>query len=516
MLRITLRKPTDIPLILTIVVAAGFVAYINYLFQHYTGYRIGLNPDSGSYIEWAPWRTPGYPALIHLIHALTGDLRWLGVVQLNLFLLSIITLADAFGRLMNSRYGGIALMVLLFGTMPVIVFSQWIMTETFFTSLVCFHLAAVCHYMRGERRISAVFIGLTVALIYLVRPAGLPFAATIPFLLLLCPKTRGRILVYAGLPMVVGLLSAVSYNGIKHDSLSLNLGGPFLAGHVAPLLRHGDGEGTRYEPLLQDLAVKSEEMTDQIAAADWPDEYWRVSSGFAVPYMWRVYLPTIQRHVADKTPGPAPFKEIHATAMDLVWIIIKAHPMGYIKHVSANYYGLWRHGFLSDWGDLPGFARGRHLETRRLYGGRVIPLYMDGEYLEDADFNARSEALAHETTLLGGWWRLLVSGKAFIPLIAFPLTLLSMALLLSRHRRRMSVRVSGYAALMLHASTLFLALVHVGLPRFTLPLTPLLFLFIVSLALIAVRNLPGLPPLTDWGGKGVRIKNGDGAGKRTV
>ena len=159
-------------------------AYVNVLFWLYTEYRVGFFLDSAHYLTWHPMRAPGYPAFIELVMALGGDLRWLGVAQLNLLLLSFLALSYGFARLTQSRAMGLALMLLLYGLAPLVRHANIVLAEAVFAALICLHLAALCCYLRRAGAGSALAIGVTAALAFMVRPNGIVLAAT-PLLLLL-------------------------------------------------------------------------------------------------------------------------------------------------------------------------------------------------------------------------------------------------------------------------------------------------------------------------------------------
>ena len=170
----------------------GVLAYINYVFWFYTEYRVGLRHDSSQYISWYWLRTPGYPAFISALSGLTGELRWLGVVQLNLLLAAYCALAYQFGRLVDNRVAGIILFLLLSGIVPLIHFSSLILTEALFAAMICLHLAALCCYLRRRTLWAATCIGATVFLIYILRPNGLPFAASLLLLIIYPPTPQNQ------------------------------------------------------------------------------------------------------------------------------------------------------------------------------------------------------------------------------------------------------------------------------------------------------------------------------------
>ena len=68
-----------------------------------------------------------------------------------------------------------------------------------------------------------------------------------------------------------------------------------------------------------------------------------------------------------------------------------------------------------------------------------------------------------------------------------------MAFLLALWRRRDPlVQLAAYAAFLLQANTLFITAVHTGIARYTVPLTPLLFMFLLAMCVLAARLARGV------------------------
>lgn len=486
---------------------AALVIYVNALFWVYTEYRVGVTGDSGGYLGWYPLRGPGYSAFLHLLHWLLGDLRYLGVLQLNLLLLSFGALAYGFGRLTASRWAALALLLLLCMLMPLMLMSAWIANEAVFGALVCFHLAALCCHLRRPSILALVCIGTTIALIYILRPAGLPFAATALALLWFTPlpentgpgegKGRGLamsrtgILASLGLPVLAGLLLLGAINQAAHGRFSVRLqGGVFLLGHVAQLIRAEDGKGTQHERLLRELATELEPYRQKLAAADRPKDYWRLTSHKS-EIIWGTLFPKLGPG-AGHGPALARFEAMSAAATELSFITIAAHPWEYLRHVAAHYLAAWKHAFVERRVDFPENAAYRHaLTQQQLADDKHRPFfaeYMDTGHFFDDQALARYQAMQGETTLIGRSWAFLVDNRSALLNLALLLCLLSWALLLApRHRRDPLLQFCAHTAFLLHANVLFIAAIHPTLNRYTLPLLPLLALLLASAAALAPR-----------------------------
>ena len=456
-LRAARRRGADNSAVLFAIFAAGLFVYINCIFGFYTEFQTRLTPDSALFAQWSPWRTPGYPAFIHAVHSLTGDFRWLGVAQLNLLLLSFVALAWGMGHLARSRLAALTALLLLFGLKPLIASSMYLLNGTLLAALICFLMTGFCCYLRRPSSKAAACISGTVALIYLLRPAGLPFAATLPLLFIIpwLHSTSGkrppapaaavrpkRLLAAIGLPILAVLLLMGSLNKLKHDSFSMqSYGGIFLFAHIAQLLQAEDGAGTRHAQLVRDLAADLAPMRERIAAASGPREYWNETK-----YRGSIMGETLMPRLASRSSGPrfaARLAEASGTAWELSAMVIGARPWRYAEHAAAHYLAVWRYAFLyrGQLADLPRYASQSYAGTERLLspclGGQhwfcgldeFSASYGEGGYFLDPAIRARVEARAADATLIGRLWRLVVDNRAGVVGAVLALSLVSLALL---------------------------------------------------------------------------------------
>ena len=509
---------------------AALLVYFNYLFWIDTRYRVDIFYDSAGYLNWYPLRMPGYPAFLHIVHAITGDLRWLGVTQLNLLLLSFVALSYGFGRLTGSRLAGSAVFLLLFMAMPLLESATWALTEAVFVALICFHLAALCFYLRRPAVLPAVYIGATIGLIYMTRPNGVSFAVAAFLRWIVAPTTppppptgndakaapsRKRILVSAGSSLLAILAMMGAVNKIQHDTFFVvTPGGVVALGHVAHLVSAESGKGAHYERLLGELEKELKPRRNRVAAAAglWP--HWLETHRIYL-VIRQTILPKLRRHFLDRAHAAPPrcymqwgmgapdevrrkwpremftcFDRMSAAAADMAWITIKARPWEYTKHVAKHYVALWRCMFL----EKPCFSYSkmlRHGAGRTLLDNKefknIVVRYMDTDYFYD-DGSALHDVIASETNLIGRWWGFLADNRLYFLVALAPLFLLAFMLPLKRrYRREPTIQLCVYLAFTLHLSMLFIAAAHSAFHRLTLPFLPLLFLFVVGMAVILWR-----------------------------
>ena len=482
---------------LIIGLVVGMFVYINYLFWRYTQWTVAAGADTASYWIFQPHRTVGYPVFIRFVFHLTGDLNWLGVIQLNLLLLSYAVLSYGFARLTN-RVCGVILFCLWLCIMPLIQHSQIIATESIFAAMICLHMAAVCFYLRQQTALMAFFVGLSAVGVYFIRPNGLPFMASLVFLALVLPRSRRQILITGGLPILAGLVLAASAHKIVHDSFATQMAtGHTLLQHVLPLLNEGDGKGSRYEKLLETFEKQSRADRRKITAADWPREYWRGSRTAAThPLLFGYFRDDILRHVGVEKNYRMRYAQVDSAMLDIALIIVKKHPWRYLRHATAHYYGLWHGGFWNDYGDLPAFAKRRYDETKNKFDSFYAGFIGAERFRDEAA--TRYGALAGASTLPGRWWGFVSERRPALNAAVYIFSLASFVLLLTKHRRKTIVQFAAYTAFLLHACTLLIAAVHPGLERYTVPLIPVIVLFTVSVAAGVARVIARAPSLDDF------------------
>ena len=483
--------------------AAAIFAYFNTLLWVFTEYRMGVNADSSGYLTWYPLRGPGYSGFLHLVHYLLGDLRYLGLVQLNLLLLSFAALSYGVGRLTSSLLSALVLLLLLCALVPLILRAAWIGNEAVFAALICFHLSALCCYLRCPSASSIVCIGATIVGIYIVRSAGLPFAATaLAVLWWFTPPPppqnttsismcRKRILASLGVPIVASLLLLGSINHSVHGHFSVQMqGGVFLLGHVAHLIRAEDGEGSQYEQLLRELATELEPERQRIVTTTGLYEYWW-ETRLAGKIIWGTLFPKLGQNV-ERASALEWFEAVGEDAMELSLITIAAHPWEYMQHVAAHYLAAYRYGLVMRPVDFPGNAAYLYTHTKEWFVDEqqraIFADYTDTAYFFDEHNLARYQAKRGDNTLVGRGWAFAVDNRAILISIVLLLSILSWVfMLLPRHRRDPLFQFCAYLGFLLHANVLFIAAVHPTLNRYTLPLLPLLTLLLVCTPITLLR-----------------------------
>ena len=344
-----------------------FALYINHILLHYTEMYPCINPDSASYLQYNITRTIGYPLFIKLIYTLSDNIFWIIPVQLNLMLLSFASLGYAVGRVADNKFIWFLLTMLMFGILPLILTSYMLLTEALFTVFICMHFAFACLFIKYRKFSFAIFSGITLICIILVRPAGYPFLLGIPLLVLLLRGEIKKITLGIGGPVIIGFILAVIINWqLFHILGTQSVGGISLLGHVSYLLDDNDAKG-EYADVIKNIVENSKEITTPLKKMNFPREIWWETMWKYNELLYHHALPEIKKYV-DKTyidlDSEGRKSLVNDIAMAISLHAIKSHPKKYIFHVLSHYYGMWQ-GFFLDYGDVPFQCRSA---CRRLLG----------------------------------------------------------------------------------------------------------------------------------------------------
>jgi hypothetical protein len=414
-----------------------------------------LSPDSATYLEWSPGRTPAYPAFLAVVRLLSPDLRLLGPIQLIVFLAAAAWCSIAFARVYWHPIFAVLLGASVMLHPQLVSYAFAALPESLFAATLCVNLGAVLVASRSARLLPYVFVGLTLALLILLKPSGYGLAAGL-LAIALCarPQPLRRVAVVAG--VLGGILGVVATtNQIKHGFFATQAQGGFsLLAHVGQLV-----EPAQAGPLS--------EVTNLIAADVNPHrEALQSINDLNVYYLFASHdYHTIERIVRQRIgadverrfgsgtadhrqfpSNPILLREITASGAEIGRRAIAEHPREYIRHVLAQLYGLW-----------------------------FLPLF------QPADNIARLSASLDEVRAASP--ALDRSPVAFrrVPMAAFfsirvlligvlAASLAAMALAVLRWTPR--YLPLGYAALALHANFALVAAVQPGLPRYALVMWP--------------------------------------------
>ena len=276
-----------------------------------------------------------------------------------------------------------------------------------------------------------------------------------------------------------------------------------MAGYVAPLLEAGDGKGTQHGQLVDAIVARSGELTAGLAAAAWPEPYFRKLSAITGKMAWLSYEEAA-RHAERRLSRRPRFDEVAADLGALSWIAIRNHPGEYAKQVTAIHYGLWRYLFAGGnwhWGkaangnyrysrqvmDFPTTLGHYNLNWAHWLGepppsrrGLVSQFTDTAHYYEDS-VHTRYRERRTSVSLVDCWWQGVSAASPWLTIVMLLLSLLPFPLLATRLRQDPALQFCACAAFLLHAGMLLIAVFHDAEVRYLLPLHPLIPLLLLGL-----------------------------------
>ncbi len=171
-----------------IVIATPIIAFLVY-YEFYPAITPLLNPDSDGYLQFAAYRTGGYPFFLELLKPLIRDVSDYALAQRLLFASAVFVLAFQLLRSFGSLILTVFVEFALLGIPAVNAYHFQIITESLFLSTSAFFLAATVSHLRSgswsSLAVAFAISGYAVA----IRPSGLAFVPAVAGLLLLAPRS---------------------------------------------------------------------------------------------------------------------------------------------------------------------------------------------------------------------------------------------------------------------------------------------------------------------------------------
>lgn len=329
-------------IVTAIPVAAFALAYsLGYVDSH-----IIVAPDSGGYLwrtlhgSYTPVRSAGYPTILLALSETVGldRLAWVQLgAGLGCYLAGAYLLAIRFG---NRWFGPLLAIAVLFqGTTT--QFAPDVLTEALFTAGLGLFAAALGALAWRPDRMAVAAAVVSIVLVVLTKAVGV--ILVIPALLLIRFLPRGRRLSVSGAIVIAGLgtygLLSVS-NFARTGALTPeSFAGIALAGQVGWM--------------LDDTSMPPSELSKKMIAAAAPvisqrpadladihsfatlDRYVDVTIHDYNAVLWGKLVPIAQQELGSPEAMNSFFLRLGISS-------IRAHPMAYLRHVVAHFYGLWR------------------------------------------------------------------------------------------------------------------------------------------------------------------------------
>jgi hypothetical protein len=324
--------------------AAPVVVFANMIVIQHWPLPAALTSDTALYLSLNELRTVGYPAFLKSVTMLFGNLRLLVAIQLNLLLGAIVMLGWAVARVVGNLLCGIALVLVLALNPALMAWAEQIMTEGLFIPLLLVHAALVLLLLRRPSYATAAFAGVTLVAAILVRPAAYSLLVNLPLLILLLRPRQPAILAWTIIPAAALYLAAAgAHKAALGTWQSQSFGGYTLLGKVA-LLIHGNVPGA--PPVGEEIYRRIAAEVRDAETKRFPTEFWAYTANVYDPVLYGKVAPVLLDYVRRNGTNSsdnygAVWRQMNSVAWTLAVRVIEQDPIGYLKLVLSQFYGLW-------------------------------------------------------------------------------------------------------------------------------------------------------------------------------
>lgn len=427
-------------------------------------YALGLPPprlwngDSAGYVNWSPFRTPGYPAFLSAVALVSPSFGALRLVQSACFVLATVFFCDGVAQLAPRRWLAIGL-----GCGVLLIPAFWkrageIRPEILFVCLIELFFGASALALAARRARWGAMAGAALGLAILVRPVGY---ALVPGLLAVATaiwRRQGARPAGALVAPLLGLLASTSLaNGVLRGYYGTQaFGGVLFLGKVAPLIP-GDGFG---DPVSARMGAALSDLHPRVEGAGNSDLFW-ISQQTYTPLLWNRLEPLL---AASGGNDPVAMNQI-ASAVSRA--ALTRDPRLYARLVAVHLESMWTWPWIT---------------TR----DRIAPIQelMESAPLRDAlDDPTRFHDFVD--VLVPEW---LYCVKLAVLACAFGLCCLLPFLALATGLVDPLLVLTAAAALSLQTYNLAVAAIDVAISRFALPAVPML-------GLTAALGIPAILPI---------------------
>ena len=304
----------------------------NYLYFGYFDINLLVATDSASYIGTSPLRTVGYSLFLSTLGSVNPG--WVAIVQLNLYLASVIWLGASLLRLFAWPWMACVVTLMLAGHTSLQLLAMWQLSDSLFATLTIAAMTSMAYLVVRPSLRWALATSLLCGAAILVRPAGYYLLGVLVFLSLTVTVRRLPMHLALWLPVVGCLLSASLFNVARFGVFAPQvIGGYSLVGHVGEKIEPGPNSPhpqlaaaiqARLEPVL---ARRGAPEADSVE-----DDYNEI--------LWLNVLPEIAAHVARTDPQTNQRVAMSEVAGSLARKAILDHPGWYVQRVASQLGGL--------------------------------------------------------------------------------------------------------------------------------------------------------------------------------
>jgi len=440
-----------------------------------------ISPDSVTYLDWSPVRTPFYPLFLSVVKDFDAGFGSLPYLQMGLLVGATAFLAQAAVRLGGPWWLWVLMSAGALGNPFVWRYAWEMQTESPFIALVLVLLACIAMALPRRPEGLAWLCAASVALgsAILVRPVGYALFGVAVGAAYVWRHRRFTALLASALPAVVMLTAVCGWNLVSKGYFGTQLfGGYNIVGQVAFLITP-DVETN--DPALQkairriagDLANVRERLPQDFAS--W-QKYFLMKQYAYNTALNGYILPAIAEAMdSPNAPSLSPVasaKRTNALAWSVAAAAIRHRPGGYIYDVITNFVGLWT---------LPGVSSASNAGALQ---NELCSTAFRGFYCNDGKADVvRIQIPAPLVPLKDG--------------LFFGMMLLSFVLIVTVALRPMSsplLVLAAMAALCINTHHFLVALLETGLPRYAMAMWPMLVVMTAASAawLVSRQDRSGL------------------------
>jgi hypothetical protein len=430
-----------------------------------------LSPDSLTYLEWSPGRTPAYPAFLRAMQTFSRDLALLGPVQFAIYLASAAWCSMTFARC----YGHPAVALMFAAAVmlhPQLVSYAFVtLPESLFASALLLSLGAMLVAATAATTTSSVAVGATLAAAILLKPSGYGLVGGLVAAAVCAGPRAWRFLAVSVLTLTLALGSVALANLVRYGYFSTQAQGGFsILAHVGAFV-----DPMPAGPLADVSAAIAGDAVPHRAALDRIEDldtyYLFASHDYHVLeriVRRRVGADVEQRFGVSGTDerqfpsNPILLREITAAGSALARQAIANHPGAYVRHVTAQLYGLWF---------LPLFQTSERIAR--------LSAALDTVRSSSPALDRSPVAFRSVPRLIFIAIRSLLAAILIASIVAIALSLIF------RAPRDMPL---VYAAVALHGTYLLVAAVQPGLPRYAVVMWPLAASIAAGVAVLTIET----------------------------
>jgi hypothetical protein len=433
-----------------------------------------LQPDSYSYLDFSLSRTAGYPLLLSILAHFDPTYELLPFIQALILVLSVAFLVEACHRIYPSAITWTLVGCVILLNPFLWRYTQMMLTESLYASTCVLFLA--CMTMAIKNRPHGAYwllsSGLLAGIAISIRPVGYGLVAAAGFGSVFW---RGRFLWALALtmaPVVASVLALSAWNWSKHDVFSTQvLGGYEAIGKVALLVPH-DLPGQNHEVAAQ-IAKNVEPVSSRLPTSldRSRDYFWMTYLGFNDVRRDGVF-PTLAAAVGapdtrDEDLQPiATQVRVNELAGAIARQTILYRPLAYLQNVLIHFIALWTYPTMSD------NKEQLHLRNM-LCRPEFEKFYCQGPFTPVRIVVPTAVAVGKNLLLT-----LLMLLSVAVPLV-----------FLLKKDSSPRLAAAAVTAMCINANYGIISLVEVGLPRYAIPMWPLLCIFTMELILLASGRL---------------------------